>query len=44
MAARQLPELPDIDVSSPLGTALYSMDPKELPPPPRSTGRVLDIG
>lgn len=44
MAARQLPELPDINVSSPLGTALYSMERKQPPPPPRSTGRVLDIG
>jgi len=44
MAARQLGELPDINVSSPLGTALYSMERKQLPPPPRSSGRVLDIG
>ena len=43
MAARQLPEMPDIDVTSPLGTALYSMKSKQLPPPPRSSGRVLDI-
>jgi hypothetical protein len=43
MAARQLGELPDINVSSPLGTALYSMEHKQPPPPPRSTGRVLDI-
>jgi len=43
MAARQLGELPDINVSSPLGTALYSMERKQPPPPPRSTGRVLDI-
>lgn len=44
MASRQLDELPDINVSSPLGTALYSMERKQVPPPPRSTGRVLDIG
>jgi hypothetical protein len=43
MAARQLPEMPDINVSSPLGTALYSMERKQPPPPPRPTGRVLDI-
>jgi len=43
MAARQLGELPDVNVSSPLGTALYSMERKQPPPPPRSTGRVLDI-
>jgi len=43
MAARQLGEFPDVNVSSPLGTALYSMERKQLPPPPRSSGRVLDI-
>lgn len=43
MAARQLPEMPETDVSSPLGTALYSMERKQPPPPPRSSGRVLDI-
>ena len=43
MAARQLDELPDINVSSPLGTALYSMKRKQPPLPPRPTGRVLDI-
>ena len=45
MAARQLGEVPDIiNVTSPLGTALYSMDRKQPPPPlPRSSGRVLDI-
>jgi hypothetical protein len=45
MAARQLPEMPDINVTSPLGTALYSAKHKQVPPPPpRATGRVLDIG
>jgi hypothetical protein len=43
MAARQLGELPDVNVSSPLGTALYSMERKQPPPPPRSSGRVLDL-
>jgi hypothetical protein len=43
MAARQLGELPDVNVSSPLGTALHSMERKRPPPLPRSTGRVLDI-
>ena len=43
MAARQLGELPDVNVSSPLGTALYSMDRKQPPLPPRSSGRILDI-
>jgi len=43
MAARQLGELPDVNVSSPLGTALYSMERKQPPPLPRSSGRVLNI-
>jgi hypothetical protein len=43
MAARQLGELPDVNVSSPLGTALYSMERKQPPPLPRSSGRVLDL-
>lgn len=43
MAARQLGELPDVNVESPLGTALSSMERKQPPPLPRSTGRVLDI-
>src|ERR1041384_1250866 len=43
MAARQLGELPDVNVSSPLGTALYSIEHKQPPPLPRSSGRVLDI-
>lgn len=43
MAARQLGELPDIDVSSPLGTALHS-ERKPAPPAPRGTGSVLNLG
>ncbi len=43
MAARQLGEVPDINVTSPLGTALHSMERKQSPPLPRSSGRVLDI-
>lgn len=45
MAARQLGELPDVNVSSPLGTALHSLEPKQPPPPgPRAaTGRVLNL-
>jgi hypothetical protein len=42
MAARQLGEIPDINVSSPLGTALYSERPKP-PPPPRASGSVLNL-
>jgi len=44
MAARQLGEFPDIDVTSPFGTALHSMERKLPPPPlPRSSGSVLNI-
>lgn len=42
MAARQLGEIPDINVSSPLGTALYT-ESKKPPPAPRSTGSVLNL-
>jgi len=41
MAARQLCELPDVNVSSPLGTALSSISRKQpppAPPAPRSSG------
>ena len=43
MAARQLGELPDVNVSSPLGTALHSLKRERPPGPPMSTGRVLDL-
>jgi len=44
MAARQLGELPDVNVSSPLGTALHSLERKEPPPgPPMASGRVLNL-
>jgi hypothetical protein len=45
MAARQLGELPDVNVSSPLGTALSSISSKQAPPPPapRSSGSILNI-
>ena len=43
MAARQLGELPDIDVSSPLGTALYT-ERKQPPAARRGTGSVLNLG
>jgi hypothetical protein len=43
MAARQLGELPDINVTSPLGTALYS-ERQQPPPAPRGTGSVLNLG
>ena len=43
MAARQLGELPETNVSSPLGTALHS-ERKEPPPAPRATGSVLNLG
>jgi hypothetical protein len=45
MAARQLGELPLIDVSSPFGPALSSNDGRQLPPsPPRASGSVLNLG
>ena len=40
MAARQLGELPDVNVSSPLGTALSSISGK-LPPPAAATHLIL---
>ena len=47
MAARQLGELPDVNVSSPLGTALSSIAGKKQPPPappgPRSSGSMLNL-
>lgn len=46
MAARQLGELPDVNVSSPLGTALSSISGKQAPPEPpapRSSGSILNI-
>src|SRR5947207_2169991 len=41
MAAQQLGELPDIDVSSPFGTALSER--KQPPPAPRASGSVLNL-
>lgn len=44
MAARQLGELPDVNVSSPLGTALHSLEGLQPPPgPPMASGRVLNL-
>jgi hypothetical protein len=43
MAARQMGELPDVNVSSPLGTALHSLEDKQPPPGPMATGRVLNL-
>lgn len=43
MAAQQLGEVPDINVTSPLGTALYT-ERKTPPPAPRATGNVLNLG
>ena len=42
MASRQLGEVPDINVTSPLGTALYS-ERKKPPPAPRSSSSVLNL-
>lgn len=44
MAARQLGELPNIDVTSPLGTALSATERLPEPPVgPRPSGRILDL-
>ncbi|HEU5131528.1 MAG TPA: hypothetical protein VFT26_05470, partial [Pyrinomonadaceae bacterium] len=44
MASQQLGEVPDVNVTSPFGTALHSMERKQPPPPmPRSSGNVLNI-
>lgn len=47
MAARQLGELPDVNVSSPLGTALSAISSKKEPPPappaPKSSGSILNL-
>jgi hypothetical protein len=43
MAARQLGELPDVNVSSPLGTALHSLERQPPPGPPMASGRVLNL-
>lgn len=43
MASQQLGELPDVNVISPLGTALHSMERKQPPPPPRPSSSVLNI-
>ena len=42
MAAQKLGEVPDINVVSPLGTALHSME-KPPPPMPRPSGRIMDL-
>lgn len=45
MAARQLGELPDVAVTSPLGTALSSNERQPSAPlPPRPSTRILDLG
>ena len=43
MAARQLGELPNVDVTSPLGTALSSNERTPPPPVPRPSSRILDL-
>ena len=42
MAARQLPEMPKLDVASPLAPAI-SLDAMKTPPPPMPTGSVLGL-
>jgi len=43
MAAKQLGEFPDVDVSSPLGTALHPLERKQPPAAPRSSGSILNL-
>ena len=47
MAARQLDELPDVNVTSPLGTALSSIGGQKQPPPappgPRPSSNILNL-
>jgi hypothetical protein len=43
MASRQLEEFPDVNVTSPLGTALHTTKPKQPPPMSRPSGNVLNI-
>jgi hypothetical protein len=43
MASQQLGEVPDVNVTSPFGTALHSMERKQPPPVPRSSGHVLNL-
>ena len=43
MAAQQLGDYPDQGVASPFGTALSGIIPKAPPPPPMSSGRVLNL-
>lgn len=43
MASQQLGELPNVNVISPLGTALHSIERKQPPPPPRPPASVLNI-
>jgi hypothetical protein len=46
MAARQLGELPDVNVSSPLGTALSAIGGQKQPPAPpgpRPSSNILNL-
>jgi len=44
MAARQLPPLPELNVTSPLGTALSSNEPRApMPPGPRPSSSILNL-
>jgi len=43
MASRQLPEFPEVDVTSPLGTALHTIKPKQPPPLPRPSPNIFNI-
>jgi len=43
MASRQLPEFPEVDVTSPLGTALHTIKPKQPPALPRPSPNIFNI-
>jgi hypothetical protein len=43
LAARQLPEMPKLNVTSPLAPALAEKSKTRPPPPPMATGSVLGL-
>ena len=43
LAARELGEVPDLGVASPLGPALSGIQRKQPPPGPMASGRVLNL-
>ena len=43
MAARQLGEMPKLEVESPFGPAISDLNRSKLPPPPMASGRILGL-